>query len=554
MPSGLSPAEAERLIVEREPARPSTATERPAAVERSTATVAWGDLDVLCLTAMHKDPARRYRSADALIRDLDHYLAGEPLDAQPDRLGYRLAKFVRRNRPAVTAAVAIVMTVLALVGFYTARLTTARNQAEAEAVRTQRIQRFVLDLFQGGDQEAGPADSLRVIELLDRACARPASSTPSRRRRRRCSRPSAGSTSSWASWSGRTRCCRRRWRGGRRPPRTTRCSPRASFSRWPRSGSTRRGSTTASASPEPGSIVSRGSGPTTPTSDGPTPCSARCSRSVATIQRPSPCWSWRCRLERRSDEPDADPGGAALTELGNSHFYAGNFEIADSLFRSVLALDRRLHGPRHPLVANDLINVGAVLHERGRYGDAEDAYREALALNRDFYGWATPRSRRTSPCWGGPALPAEAGRGARRPHRGGRHPGGRVRPNHPVVASTVNELGSVALMGDRLDEAERAYRRMAGICRAAYPDGHFAIGVAVSNLASVLLNRDHRGGGAALPGIGDGLQRRAQSPDHLKYGHRPHQARSDAAPQQPSRRPSSRSRYDIVAAQADPGV
>ena len=32
----------------------------------------WAELDVLCLSAMHKDPARRYRNADALIRDLDH--------------------------------------------------------------------------------------------------------------------------------------------------------------------------------------------------------------------------------------------------------------------------------------------------------------------------------------------------------------------------------------------------------------------------------------------------------------------------------------------------
>ena len=45
---------------------------------------AWADLDVLCLTAMHKDPARRYTSVDALIRDVDHFLRREPLDARPD--------------------------------------------------------------------------------------------------------------------------------------------------------------------------------------------------------------------------------------------------------------------------------------------------------------------------------------------------------------------------------------------------------------------------------------------------------------------------------------
>jgi serine/threonine-protein kinase len=37
-----------------------------------------------------------------------------------------------------------------------------------EAARSQRIQQFMLNLFQGGDQEAGPADSLRVISLVHR--------------------------------------------------------------------------------------------------------------------------------------------------------------------------------------------------------------------------------------------------------------------------------------------------------------------------------------------------------------------------------------------------
>ena len=38
----------------------------------------------------------------------------------------------------------------------------------AETARTQRIQRFMLDLFGGGDKEAGPAHDLRVVTLIDR--------------------------------------------------------------------------------------------------------------------------------------------------------------------------------------------------------------------------------------------------------------------------------------------------------------------------------------------------------------------------------------------------
>ena len=48
------------------------------------------------------------------------------------------------------------------------RLATARNAAMAEAIRTERIQRFMLNLFGGDEKEAGPAENLRVVTLLDR--------------------------------------------------------------------------------------------------------------------------------------------------------------------------------------------------------------------------------------------------------------------------------------------------------------------------------------------------------------------------------------------------
>jgi serine/threonine-protein kinase len=147
-----TPGEAERMILEQEPEKPS----------------AIPDLDVLCLTAMHKDPERRYSSVEALIRDIDHYLRSEPLEAQRDTLRYRARKFIGRNRRAVTAAAVALTLVIGLVAFFTVRLAIARNRALAEAARTQRIQRFMLNLFEGGEKESGPADNLRVITLLDR--------------------------------------------------------------------------------------------------------------------------------------------------------------------------------------------------------------------------------------------------------------------------------------------------------------------------------------------------------------------------------------------------
>ena len=164
--SNKTPGEAETAIVEQEPPRPSTVA-RKASLESSENLApvslpksAWADLDVLCLTAMHKDTARRYRSVEALTRDIDHYLKGEPLEARPDSLRYRAGKFVARNRRAVTAAVLAVAALASLAAFFTWRLAKARDAALAEAARTQRIQHFMMNLFQGGDESAGPNEAV----------------------------------------------------------------------------------------------------------------------------------------------------------------------------------------------------------------------------------------------------------------------------------------------------------------------------------------------------------------------------------------------------------
>jgi serine/threonine-protein kinase len=155
--TGLAPAKAEQTLLESEPQRPSLVARQTAGSAGSLSASAWSDLDVLCMTAMHKDPSHRYGSVEAVIRDIDHYLADEPLEARPDTFGYRARKFILRNwRPALAGAM-VLMLVVGLVGFYTVRLAAARNAAVAQATRTDRIQRFMLRLFDGGEKEAGPA-------------------------------------------------------------------------------------------------------------------------------------------------------------------------------------------------------------------------------------------------------------------------------------------------------------------------------------------------------------------------------------------------------------
>lgn len=72
--TGRSRAERERVICEVEPEPPSAAV-RGAPSERRLR----GDLDVIVLEALRKDPLRRYPSVEALLEDLERHRTGLPV-------------------------------------------------------------------------------------------------------------------------------------------------------------------------------------------------------------------------------------------------------------------------------------------------------------------------------------------------------------------------------------------------------------------------------------------------------------------------------------------
>jgi serine/threonine protein kinase/tetratricopeptide (TPR) repeat protein len=89
-----------------------------------------GDLDTIVGKALKKNPAERYISVAAFADDLRRYLEHEPISARPDAINYRLGKFVRRNRVAVTVATATLSLVVASlsVGLYVANRQRAIAQ------------------------------------------------------------------------------------------------------------------------------------------------------------------------------------------------------------------------------------------------------------------------------------------------------------------------------------------------------------------------------------------------------------------------------------------
>jgi serine/threonine protein kinase/predicted Zn-dependent protease len=111
--------EVRRIIREEEPPRPSTRLSSTATLPslaacrqtepaRLTRQVR-GELDWIVMKALEKDRSRRYESATGFAMDIQRYLADEPVLACPPSMWYRIRKFARRHRTALSAAAGLLL-------------------------------------------------------------------------------------------------------------------------------------------------------------------------------------------------------------------------------------------------------------------------------------------------------------------------------------------------------------------------------------------------------------------------------------------------------------
>ena len=140
------PDELSQAICEQAPLRPSQVTTAQGTMPGQIKQRLSADLDSIILTAMRKEPDRRYRSADDFANDLKRYLEGSPVSAHRGSLSYRCRKFVNRHIVAMVITGLLLSGLMATVvasaiGLMTAR--RARDRAEASSrLGRQAVNRF----------------------------------------------------------------------------------------------------------------------------------------------------------------------------------------------------------------------------------------------------------------------------------------------------------------------------------------------------------------------------------------------------------------------------
>ncbi|HEX6308243.1 MAG TPA: serine/threonine-protein kinase [Longimicrobiales bacterium] len=438
--AGGSAMAAAQAVVETEPPRPSSVAGRSAGREKRADRRLAGDLDAICLKALAKDPARRYRSARQLGDDIVRHLEGVPVEARLPTLGYSVGRFVRRNAALVGAA-ALVTLALAT-GLGAALWQSA--QAQAAQAESEEVTAFVVGLFEASDPEATLGQEVPVRTLLEQGSGRVEELAAEPRIQARMLSVMA-----------------RAYRGLGDPHRARELAERAIALRSSLVG---REDAEVAASvatlaqtlddlgDEDGAIEKHREaleilrGQLGPAHERTTYTALRLSRLLALEgqwEEAQKLAAEALRLRRAARPPDPEAEAEALRTLATVRWWGPqDLDGAEALYREALTIQERLFGPDDPRVESGLVPLGGLLAQQRKFEEAESVARRALELRTRIYG-----------------------------------------PDHPSVAYQLSNVAYVLSNAGRHEEAATLYREVVERYRAVFPGDHPRLATALTGIA-----------------------------------------------------------------------
>lgn len=365
-----------------------------------------GELDWIVMKCLEKDRSRRFETANGLAQDVERFLNHEPVSAGPPGAGYRIRKFIRRNRAAVTAAAGIsaalaIGLAISIAGFVAA--VRARNVAEQQrglaqqsaeaaqraAARSEAVNQFLQDTLSEADPKYSGRREVTVREALDRAVARLDQGSMS-------SQP--GIEAAVRLTVGRTYAGVAKYAAAEEQIETAvklfgryagEDSAEYADALQQRGAARKLSGRPAEAEPDfrAALAIQRARG------EAGADAAASCANDLAITLLDLERYDEGEKLlrevlayARRPENKDKPILGEAVNNLGSMYLARQDFQSAEPLFRAAVEVNRRILGSPHPNLATNLDNLAQALHGLGDLSGAEEVYAEALDIRRKLFG------------------------------------------------------------------------------------------------------------------------------------------------------------------------
>jgi serine/threonine-protein kinase len=471
--------EIEQAICEREPERPSAALFRPippAAEEIAHARDTrpqvlrrrlQGDLDNIVLMALRKEPRRRYASVAHFARDLELHLQDLPVTARPDTLRYRTRKFLRRRRAAVAAAV---LATMVAGGFVTSVVAQGRRIAR-ERDKSRYTLSFLVDTFKQADPYRTQGERLTANQILDRGAERISRELADQPDVQAAVMDAIGEVDRGLGRYTEAQPLLDRALALRRAIfgpdslevaeslehlaqlAADRLDLPVAEKRLRRSLAIRRrllgddDLLVAKTINNLGDILLLKGAPPA---------------EIEKLERQA------LDSARAAEGPEGDTVAESILQLARTRQAAGDFPQAEQLFREGLAIERQVLKQGDPRLSRHQAALGEILINMGKSGEAEAVLRDALRAQRQIFGG-----------------------------------------DHPDIAVTLGNLAMAVYEQDRYAEAEALNREVLSLVRSHYGPSHWMVPMVLGNLAAALQSQHKES--EAIPYLEEALEARRRN-------------------------------------------
>jgi serine/threonine protein kinase len=450
-----------------------------------------GDLDWITMKALEPQRARRYETAAAFANDVERFLNHQPVVARPPTAGYRLRKFIRRNRVAVAAAsvavtALVVSAILATAGMV--RAVRAERAAAQDAAAAKQVSDFLVELFQAPNFSKVDGNQVTARDLLDR-----------------------GATRSLADLNGQPQVQGRMMHTIGKAytalglyqdalPPLERALKAEEQSFGPNNSSVAETEVAIGYAMGHGDAKSaeqhfqRALSIAKATGKPNDPLTADALAGIALLRlragknaEAESLYKQAIDIDQKTVKPDASTLARHLLSLGVVYWAQGRYADAEPLMRRSLDIEEKRLGPDHPDLAPMLNNLGGLYWSLGRYNDALPLYEQArktfertldpmhpnvasVLNNLGETYWKLGRYKEAEPLFRRALKIKEA----------------RLAPGDPSFAVTLNGLAGMLRDEKRFSEAEPLYQKALSIRRQAFPPGNSNIAETVKDYAQLM--------------------------------------------------------------------